>query len=439
MIISNPLYTMIKDKETLKKIFSNIEIIHSLKLIKYNKKIQNNLGVTKDLFKNYSNLPQFEFKNEFRMRNAFNRYKNFIINKSEFYFIIFWYSIIFLYTFIYAILLNSLDTFTETNIKTYNEPIIRDINKLNKWLIGLIFLILISLLLIIFFVIKETKNDEICKKALKRTLMIFFTLVHFIYEIIVLIKFFYEKGIKKVEEIEETWFMGMDVAFLIFNGINTIFLLIETIRFEVRKIYKIEHFFGIQSVNNIKIEEFTVNYSFTYYDEKEKKEYISKNIYFMKSVPDNNEKDIILLANKKRVELGLDILNNFKMQILGFMGILPLEAYFENKTIFQLSHDIYLIWCTYDEFCKKINNDDKTIINTLKNDRLNSIKIINKNDDNKSYIYIWDSSRSYSFKNYFENNNEKDIINNNIKNNIQENKDFSDMENSLETNLLINH
>ena len=43
-----------------------------------------------------------------------------------------------------------------------------------------------------------------------------------------------------------------------------------------------------------------MNYSFTYYDEKEKKEYISENIYFMKSVQNNNEKDIIHLVNKKK-------------------------------------------------------------------------------------------------------------------------------------------
>ncbi len=64
LIQNNAEISRIKSDYILKSIFSNIDYKRILKLIKYNKSLQNRLGISLENYKNKSDFPKFEFLNK---------------------------------------------------------------------------------------------------------------------------------------------------------------------------------------------------------------------------------------------------------------------------------------------------------------------------------------------------------------------------------------
>ena len=179
--------------------------------------------------------------------------------------------VIFLYSLIYAILLVSLDGFDKNNIKENSENSIDIINKLNKSLFGLAFFLIPTYFIITIFIMDIYKSND-CQRFLKLVLMIFFILVHALFEGLIIWKIVLEYDIKKVKS---TWFIRMDFSFLVLNFIFMVYLIGETI--VIKDLYYIQYqihyinYLYISSINSIKITSIELPNNFDSIKKKEKK------------------------------------------------------------------------------------------------------------------------------------------------------------------------
>lgn len=168
---NNTNISNIKNKEILKDIFSNINIVYILKLIKYNKKLQKRLGITKEIFKNYSDLPKFEIHKTISDDRGDDDDEIILFTIYVICTNIFCYVIFFLFNLIYAILLISLDGFDGNNTKENSRKAIHTIEKLNKSLFGLVAFIVAEFFIIAVF-ISDVYKSSYCARFLKFVLMI---------------------------------------------------------------------------------------------------------------------------------------------------------------------------------------------------------------------------------------------------------------------------
>ena len=102
MSISNNLFLKVKNKEILKEIFSNLEFEAILKLIKYNKALQNKLEITRRIFQENSDLPRYDYiisTKVIEKRKKNERMKNISYEEGAFFYYIILTPIFFFITF----------------------------------------------------------------------------------------------------------------------------------------------------------------------------------------------------------------------------------------------------------------------------------------------------------------------------------------------------
>ena len=137
MFNPGPLFLEVKSKEILKQIFSHLEIVHILKLIKYNKAMQNRLQLTRDIFIDNSDLPRYEYELRSKVVKNIKKRKGLISDDEQRKLTLICNSccsgIILLYLLIYSNLLVTLDIFDESNTKeNYGQDSLDNIEFLNK-------------------------------------------------------------------------------------------------------------------------------------------------------------------------------------------------------------------------------------------------------------------------------------------------------------------
>lgn len=378
----------------LKSIFCYIDYPSILKLVKYNKELQNRLGIEIENYNNRANYPKY------------NLIKKKVENKStipyEFngeailgYFGILCCStcIYFIYVLIYAILLVAQDTFTANNIKENSEVSVSTIKSINLCLFILLVSIIIGVFLFFYYLCKD--NDDTYNYGLKRKikiiLIITFNLVLIIFECLIIWKLVLSYDINNGPT---TWFIRMDYAFIILNFLY--FLLISCVSYSYYKYY-LKCFYSymsyfLDSLNDIAIEKYNVSEDFIKMNEKERKTFILNNFKNMKYKKTLDQKYLIKIINEfrennKLPKLSVDQYNYIPELIMKE----PVEIILnKEQNIFKISNKEYIFKYPINEFEKKFKNKDINIINILLNDKLNHIKVITKN--NYEYVLLYQLS-----------------------------------------------
>ena len=422
-INNNTDITKIRNNYILKSLFSYINSKNILKLVQKNKNLQNRLNINIENYKNKFEFPKYKFdisKNIVEKPNE--RYKQYC-GKIEDFFGVFGQCIsscttcIFsLYLLVYILLLNSLDTFDDSNTKkNYDKSLENIINKINRYLFILLGCVLVSWAILCFFILVECLYDKGFKKIIKSILIIIINMIHFVFEGLVIWKLCISY---KIIEGDIPWFMKMDYSFLIINFIHILFLIILTIGFfKDSESHILLSALNLISFNNNQIKEYNLPENFSNWTEKERKQYLLDNCVQFKYI---NSKMLSIWTtsdiNDYRKELKLPRLNDGKnVSIQNFIENEPGEMLlYPEKNIFKLSNKEYLFKYPIGEFEKKVKNKDKEVMDILIKDNLQYIIIIFALE-NDEYILVYEESDNNIFN--LKKNNDKDIDSLNIGNN----------------------
>ena len=386
---NSPDISSIKSNQILKEIFSNLPMIHILKLIKYKKKLQKRLEITKDIFEKNFELPKFEISNKFKPNYGSEEVLSICSIINSIYFPLFN-----VYFLIYILVLVSLDGFDGNNVKKNSENSIKVVNTINEWLFAELAIMILSIVLTRFYIYEKYENR---KKISYNIFLIFILLIDCVFEGLIIWKLVLEYKIKKNKI---TWFMRMDISILVFYSIKImcksceIFAWIKCSCCEEKP----KPIFYLKSINNIIINQIELPENFKSCSKKEQMDIIFGHHPKIKTILSSSKFQIMIeeIVNNKRSELGFE---HFKFEsiFLPFMAILPSEAFFfEHRKIFIVGKNKYLILCTMDELENKLNNVDVDfdLMKIINNRNLCSMNLIKGKDEEKLYIYFWGTNNN---------------------------------------------
>jgi len=377
----------ITSKYCLKTVLSFIKYKYILELVKYNKKLQDELGFN---LNNYKKISSYQY-----IRRKIIRKEKYIYNKYEF---MQFKALIFIitlvptvYIFAYASILYFEGSFNENYLKEdYDDKSLNIIMNINTSLFFLVGNILISLFIITCFIFKNYYMDT---KPLKRFKIIIFVniiLFYIFYEIIVIYKIYLSYKIKNKTI---PWFILYDyilISIMLLYITFMIYITYKYFKFAGTKITISNHTI-LKKYKGITINDFELTNNFHKMSKKDKKNLIFKNRTKFQYTHSTRHLHLINLINEYRIKYHLPrLLFNEEERIPDFVindnSEVMLLGY---KNIFKFSKRKYLFKYRINEFEQNLLNKDGNILEIILNEDLNKISVIDI--DNFEYILIYDS------------------------------------------------
>ena len=382
----------VKSDYILKSLFSYISYNKILSLIKNNKNIQTRLGITLEHYSYKLDYPKYVYTKEKKvLLRKLIGYE--LSDNIGFILTLLMTCLCFPYDLIYSILLVSLKTFNDNNLKDDNNQSELKIIKIFNYCLFILDSSILGFVFLCYFYIIPFDRDYGTKKVVKSILMLFFNLINLLSEGCIIWKLVLSYKIKKGGV---KWFMVMDYIFIFFNFIYAIIFIIETIVYfesSGRKIVNKYKYYLI-SFDNIKINEYELPDNFEKMNKNERKKFVLQNLKNYENKITDKQKELIDLINNLRRENDInDLENNDKKTIPEFIFKKPAEVLLmPSKKIFKLSNKKYIFKYPLNELEKVVIDKNKEILNILLKDNLNHIQIVNQNDI--EYIMIFESKSS---------------------------------------------
>ena len=258
-----------------------------------------------------------------------------------------------------------------------------------------------------------SKNTLIyLKGSIKALFFLFFFSLDLTHYIFYINKFKYIRKLMKKELLKKldkgktsilTWFYSFTLALIVFMSFNIFY------NFIMLLIYACEHnknddinICVLKELNGINIKEFELQSKFKDLNEKSKNELIFKKENIEKYEYRLKENQINLIKKINDIRKNNNIPEfNFNEKLPDFITNPKLQLIlYQNKNIYKISNNLYIFKYDINEFQNILNNSE--IINIIKIDYLNEIKIIEQN--NTEFIYIYNNRHEYNNINNLKNN-----------------------------------
>jgi len=353
---------------SLKLLFSYLKYDKILSLIKYNKSLQNKIGIEKNNYKDYSNI-EINSKvikdkigsGEIECEKLFllNSCNSSNINSEFFPLLCFLFLLVFLY-FLFPFIFIIFYAWHVFGIQ-------RKLNIVWVTLINMSLFLLIPSRLIFTYILCTSRGNAISINTIRP-----FFFIHILYEVFIFIKYIY-LYINKKDDL-------MDLIFLLLN-------LACIIKYFALIFYnRPKSFYYLVRYKKLSVEPYSIkieNYR------KNKKKYISNIVKKLKYKHLDQDLKVFNEINIFRTKNNLTELK-LKDNIPDFIiNEISEVILLEGQHLFKLSNNKYLLKYEFSQFNYYFQNDNKNIINILLKEELNSINIVTKG--NMQYILLYEN------------------------------------------------